>query len=97
MVKIDLTKPVKSEGGEISTLELREPIAEDIIACGYPFRLYVGSATNVDNADQQEMKIDTVVLSHLAARLANVPVSTIKRLTVSDFQKVVDAVSDFFG
>ena len=97
MTEIKLNKPVASEGGEISTLNLREPVAEDIIACGYPFRLYIGSATDADSANQQEMKIDTIVLSKLASRLANVPLSTIKRLSIADFQQVVDATVDFFG
>ena len=43
------------------------------------------------------MKIDIVALSKLASRLANVPLSTIKRLSIADFQKVVDVMVDFFG
>ena len=97
MAEIKLKKPGASEGGEISALTLREPVAEDIIACGYPFRMYIGSATEADSANQQEMKIDTVALSKLASRLANVPLSTIKRLSIADFQKVVDVMVDFFG
>ena len=34
MVKIELTKPVQSEGAEITALTIREPIGEDIAVCG---------------------------------------------------------------
>ncbi len=99
MVKIELTKPVQSEGAEITALTIREPIGEDIAVCGYPFRLYLSNSdTDVDAAQkkEQEAKIDTVVLTKLAARLASVPPSTLKRLCVKDYQKVVDAVMGFF-
>nr|DAH13455.1 MAG TPA: tail assembly chaperone [Caudoviricetes sp.] len=96
VVEVKLSKPVPSEGTEISTLQIREPIGEDIAACGYPFRIYLSSDTDVDAKKEQEAKIDTVVLTKLAAKLANVPPSTIKRLPVKDYQKVVDAVMGFF-
>ena len=98
-VKIKLSNPVASEGAEIDCLEIREPIGEDVVACGYPFRVYVGSSTDVDKADkgEQEVKVDSVGMAKLAARLANVPPSTIKRLTIQDFQKVVGVVMGFFG
>lgn len=98
-VKIKLAKPVQSGGVEIDTLEFREPIGEDIVACGYPFRIYVGNSTDVDRADkgEQELKVDSPVMAKLAARLANVPPSTIKRLSIPDFQNVIGVVMDFFG
>ncbi len=98
-VKIKLSKPVTSEGVEIDSLDIREPIGEDVIACGYPFRVYVGSSTDVDKADkgEQEVKVDSTVMGKLAARLADVPPSTIKRLSISDFQTVVGVVMGFFG
>ena len=96
MMKIELSKPVQSEGKEISFLELREPTGDDIVACGYPFRVYVGNDTDNDKKEQ-EAKIDVAVLAALASRLAEVPKSTIKRLPVVDFQKVVEGVLTFFG
>lgn len=98
-VKVKLSKPVSSEGSEIDCLEIREPIGEDVVACGYPFRVYVGSSTDVDKADkgEQEVKVDSAVIAKLAARLANVPPSTIKRLTIQDFQEVVGVIMGFFG
>ncbi len=95
-ITIKLSKPVQSEGAEISDLTIREPNGEDITVCGYPFRVYLSSDTDVDAKKEQEAKIDTVVLTKIAARLANVPPSTIKRLSVKDYQKVVDTVMSFF-
>lgn len=99
MAKIKLSKPVLSEGVEISSLELREPVGEDVVACGYPFRIYIGSSTDVDKADkgEQEVAIDSACMAKLAARLASVPPSTIKRLSIQDFQQVVGVVMSFFG
>ena len=97
MVKIQLLNKVESEGIEIDTLEFREPIAEDIVVCGYPFKIIVGSATDVTNAGNQEMQINTGVLAQLASRLASVPVSTIKKFSVIDFNKIINVISNFFG
>lgn len=96
MIKIDLEKPVSSEGGEVKTLEIREPTGEDIVACGYPFRVYIESDTDPDKKDR-EAKVDMVVVASLASRLASVPKSTIKRLSITDFNTVTGAVLSFFG
>lgn len=96
MIKIDLEKPVSSEGIEIKILELREPTGEDVVACGYPFRVYIGSDTDPDKKEQ-EARIDIAVVASLAARLAGVPKSTVKRLSISDFNSVTGAVLSFFG
>ena len=98
VAKIKLLKPVLSEGAEIDSLEIREPIGEDVVACGYPFRIYIGSSTDVDTSGkgEQEVAIDSVVMAKLAARLAGVPPSTIKRLSIPDFQNVVGVVMGFF-
>ncbi len=98
MITVNLKHPVQSEGVEISKIDFREPIGEDVVVCGYPFRIYIGSGTDVDSANsgEQEMKIDTLVLANLASRLGSVPKSTIKKLSVQDFQQVVDVVSNFF-
>ena len=77
---------------------IREPIGEDITVCGYPFRVYMSNGTDIDaaNKGEQEAKIDTLALTNLAARLANTPKSTIKRLPVKDYQAVIDVVMGFF-
>ncbi len=94
---VKLTKPIQSEGAEITALNIREPIGEDVAICGYPLRIYLSNDdTDVDAKKEQEAKIDTVVLTKLTARLANVPPSTIKRLCLKDYQKVVDVIMGFF-
>ncbi len=98
-ITVKLNKKVQSEGKEIDELTFREAIGEDIAVCGYPFRIYVSNGTDVDavRANEQEAKLDTLVLTNLAARLAGVPKSTIKNLSVKDYQQVVDVVMSFFG
>jgi hypothetical protein len=97
LVKIELTKPIESEGQEIHCLEFREPTCDDIIVCGYPFILSVGSATDADSVGEQNLKFDTSAIAKIASRLAGVPKSTIKKLSITDFQKVVDTISGFFA
>ena len=68
-VKIELSKPVMSEGAEIKSLEFREPIGEDIVACGYPVRIIMGSATDPDVAvGEQKYDVNVTVATKLAAR-----------------------------
>lgn len=97
-IELKLIKPVLSEGAEIDTLTFREPIGEDIVRRGYPFDIYQGGGTDVDEkADEQKIRINTVILCGLASDLASVPKSTIKSLCVADFQNVISIVSGFFG
>lgn len=97
-VKIELSTPVMSEGAEIKSLEFREPIGEDIVACGYPVRIIMGSATDPDVAvGEQKYDVNVTVATKLAARLANVPPSTIKRLSLADYQATIGVIIGFFG
>lgn len=98
-ITVKLNKSIQSEGAELNELTFRDPIGEDIAVCGYPFRIYLNNGTDVDavRANEQEVKLDTLVLTNLAARLAGVPKSTIKNLSVKDYQQVVDVVMGFFG
>lgn len=96
-VKIELSTPVMSEGAEIKSLEFREPIGEDIVA-GYPVRIIMGSATDPDVAvGEQKYDVNVTVATKLAARLASVPPSTIKRLSLADYQAAIGVIIGFFG
>ncbi len=95
MARIELLTPVKSEGSEITFLEFREPITQDVVVCGYPYRVYANSGVDVDKTET-EIKLDSVVVASLAARLASVPKSTIKNLSLKDFNEVSELVFSFF-
>lgn len=86
MTAITLTKSVKRGDEEISVLDLREPTAGDVMECGYPLTIGDGEAT--PNAD---------VIGKLISKLAGVPPSVVKQLSVSDFQACLGVVLGFFG
>lgn len=86
-----LRKPVQSEGQEIDKLTFREPIGDDVIACGYPISL----VTNAEGGT--EYRVNPAAIAKLAARMANVPPSTIKNLSVADFNDLTGVISGFFG
>ncbi len=85
-MKIELTKPITAHGGEVHELELREPTAEDVMVCGYPLTIGDGEATPV---------ADTI--GKLIARLGGIPPSSVKQMSVLDFNACMGAILGFFG
>lgn len=83
---ITLSRPVDAHGESINQLSLREPNAGDIKVCGYPLQIGEGAAIPVAGA-----------ICKYIARLANVPPSTVDRLTPADFNACLTAIVDFFG
>lgn len=83
---VPLSRPAQAHGEEIATLQFREPTGEDAWACGMPIRF------NQDG----EILIAMPVAMSLAARLAAVPLSTIKSLPLVDLMAAVGAVTGFF-
>lgn len=85
-IVITLSRPVEAHGEAIKTLSLREPNAGDIKVCGYPLQISDGAAIPVAGA-----------ICKYIARLANVPPSTVDKLTPADFNACLTAIVDFFG
>lgn len=85
-MKITLTKPIKLGEEEIRELDLREPTAGDVMECGYP--LTIGEDEATPNA---------AVIGKLISRLAGVPPSFVKQLSMHDFQACLGVVLGFFG
>lgn len=85
-VTIELAKPVIAHGVEVQVLELQEPTGDDVIASGYPFMITEAGPIPVAGN-----------IAKLAVRMASVPLSTIKALSGSDFNKLVGGVLSFFG
>lgn len=86
-VIIHLTQPVQAHGETITELRLRVPTGDDIHATGFPvmFRGDGATAVNVPAA------------SALIARLAGVPLSTIRALAMPDITQAVAAVVSFMS
>jgi hypothetical protein len=80
-----LSRPVQAHGEEIKELRFREPTGNDAWECGMPIRF------NNDN----EIIIAMPAMMSLAARLAAVPLSTIKSLPLSDVMRMVEVLTGF--
>lgn len=87
MIEIELSKPVEAHGEQISKLTLRDPVAGDVMECGYP----------VKSDGKGGGGMDAEVIGKLVVKLANVPPSTVKSLSISDFNKCIEVVMGFFG
>jgi hypothetical protein len=70
----------------IAALTIREPRGADIMECGNPFDLVMG-----------EGKADHRVIGALLVRLANEPPSTIKALSLTDWNGCTAALIGFLG
>jgi len=85
-VTIPLTKPVTAHGAEIDQLTLREPNGGDVEHCGYP--LAINGASVIPQA---------AAVSKLIARLSGIPPSSVKQLSMPDYNAAMGAVLSFFG
>jgi len=93
MATVTLTKPIQAHGNEISELELREPNTGDIAACGSPFSFTIaaeegGGVTIVPHAP---------ALVALIARLANIPLSSVRSMAVADTFACLGQLVNFLG
>ncbi|WP_075795195.1 phage tail assembly protein [Massilia putida] len=89
---IPLSAPVMAHGEEIDCLVLRQPTTADLIDLGQPMRLLPGNGME-DPAVEVRMN----VVAHYVARLAAVPLSSVKALSLGDFGRATQAVLGFFG
>lgn len=83
---IKLRHPIMAHGVEIHELTLREPTAGDVMESGYPIAL---------KGDLVFPQPDP--LGRLIARLADIPPSSVKQLTMADYNAAMGAVLGFFG
>ncbi|MBK3797871.1 phage tail assembly protein [Azospirillum brasilense] len=83
---VTLKKPIQAHGDEATTLTFREPNGDDVMACGYPLQMH---------GDGSVVPIAGVVGKYIS-RLANIPASSVKSLSVTDFQSCMAVVLPFF-
>ncbi len=85
-VTIQLTKPITAHGKEVSELSLREPTAGDVMECGYPLGM------------EGELAIPQAApIGRLIGRLAGIPPSSVKQLSMPDYTAAMGSVLGFFG
>lgn len=90
MISVQLSKPIKVGDESFSVLDLREPTVDDVSELGYPYLLLTGDA---GAAIQLQPKI---ILKYVA-RLAAIPPSSVKKVTISDLYDLQTVIMGFFG
>lgn len=89
---IVLGKPVTAHGEEIDHITLRAPTTADLIELGQPMRLIPG-----DGMTDPAIDVRMNVVANYVARLATIPLSSVKAMSLSDFGKATQVVLGFFG
>ncbi|MGY6129103.1 phage tail assembly protein (plasmid) [Paraburkholderia strydomiana] len=87
---VTLSKPVTAHGEEVMELDMREPTAEDVMELGFPYLV-------VQSDDGQGVELRPKVAGRYISRLAKVPMSSVKQLTVGDLSKFQGLIMGFFG
>ena len=91
-LKIFLSMPITAHGEEVDQITLRQPTTADLIDLGQPMRLLPGNGL-----DEAAIEVRMNVVANYVARLAAIPLSSVKALSLSDFGKATQAVLVFFG
>lgn len=86
-VSFPLSRPLQAHGEQIRQLDFREPTGADAFACGMPFRM----------GPDDQIIVSMPETMGLAARLASVPLSTIKAMPMADLMGVVKIILGFMG
>jgi len=89
-ITVKLSKAITVAGEQVSELELREPTVDDVSDLGYPFLLLQS-----DNGTAVDMRPKTVL--KYVSRLAAVPPSSLKKLTLADLSTLQTEIMGFFG
>lgn len=89
--KVELSKPIAVEGDQVSSLELRDPTVEDVMEIGYPFLVMEGG----DDGTAVQLRPKTIM--KYVSRLAAVPPSSLKTISLGDLSKLQTVVMGFFG
>lgn len=101
---VPLAQPVEAHNGALKEITLRPPKGDDMIVCGFPFR--IGVAQDAEGTDDValdfgagEVLIDLNAGScaKYIARLGGLTPGTVKRLGAQDFMSCAMEVLNFFG
>lgn len=91
-MKVALSKPITAHGEETSELTFREPTTEDVMQIGMP-QLLIPSA----DGESVGVEVRTKVVGQYISRLAAIPLSSVKSLSVKDFNACTGVVMGFFN
>lgn len=89
---IPLTTPITAHGEQLDHLCLRAPTTADLIDLGQPMRLLPGNGL-----EETAIDVRMNVVANYIVRLAAIPLSSVKTLSLADFGAATQAVLGFFG
>ena len=91
-VTVALTKPIQAHGDEVGSLTLRAPTPDDVMQIGSPSLL-------IPSADGESVGIEirAKVIGAYISRLGAVPLSSVKSMSIGDFNRCQGAIMGFFG
>jgi Phage tail assembly chaperone proteins, E, or 41 or 14 len=84
-----LAQPINAYNEEVSILKIRKPTGIDLIEVGNPVTFY-------PYADPVKVEHDFPKVRKMVARLANVPSSSVDRISPQDLIGLAWAISPFF-
>lgn len=90
MSTVKLTTPIEAYGEKVTEITFRAPVGKDLRKTGLPNKMTI-------NDGVQENHIDMEVMAKLMELLGSIPASAVDALSMTDFLKCSEAVSDFFG
>lgn len=92
MIRVTLNKPIKAHDAELEALEFREPTPEDVMQLGTPQLLVPGA-----DGESVGIEIRAKVIGQYIVRLAKIPPSSMKEMSLSDFMRCQGVVMGFFN
>jgi phage terminase large subunit-like protein len=88
-LEFTLSKPIQAYGEDVSVLKMRKPTGKDLIQVGNPVTFY-------PHVEPVKIEHDMGRVVQMAARMANVPSSSIERMDPDELTALAWAISPFF-
>lgn len=92
MITVPLKKTITAHGKEIDEITLRAPEPTDVMEEGVPSLL-------IPSADGKSVGVEVRarVVGRYISRLGAIPMSSVKSMSMGDFQRCMNAVMGFFS
>lgn len=92
MIKVLLGKPITAHETEVLEIEFREPTPEDVMQIGTPQLLVPGA-----DGESVGIEIRAKLIGQYIVRLAKIPPSAVRQMSLSDFMRCQGVVMGFFS
>jgi len=89
---VQLAKPITAHGEEVSEITLRQPTPDDVMQIGSPSLLIPSS-----DGESVGIEIRAKVIGQYIMRLGSIPLSSVKAMSIGDFQRCQGVIMGFFG